>query len=297
MKRRNFIKHATYSATSLLILPRTGFRPTKSEKLERIGLTTVIFRNQFELTKTRNQELKNKLTLFEIPEYFTDRFGVHNVEIWTKHFEATSKPYLNDLKKRLRQNGCKLINLQTEGKFDPSDISEENRLKSVAEIKEWIAIASFLGSRTVRIRAMKMSYQKAVISLKEISKYAQSKGIGILVENHNDLFSNTTNHLNIIKHVPQSNLALLADFGNFEQNTRYSSLERIAPYTKLISAKTKDFNDELEHISFDYEKCVRIFEKAGYKGIYSCEQWGKNNLNYDYETITDWMIEKTMNHI
>lgn len=297
MKRRNFIKHSTYSATALLILPQTGLWPTRAKKLERIGLTTVIFRNQFELTKPSNQELKNELTLHEIPEYFADRFSVHNVEIWTKHFETTSKPYLKEFKRALQRNGSKLINLQTEGKFDPSDIVEENRLKAIAEIKEWIDIAAFLESESVRIRTMHISYEKAVSSLKEIAKYAQTRGIGVLVENHNDLFSETKNHLKIINDVSQTNLALLADFGNLKPDIRYDALEKIAPYTKLISAKTKDFTDQMRHISFDFEKCIRIFEKAGYKGIYSCEQWGKADLSYNYEKITDWMIERSVNNI
>ncbi|WP_339706486.1 hypothetical protein [uncultured Kriegella sp.] len=75
------------------------------------------------------------MTLLGIPIYFVDRFGVYNVEICAKQFEATGKPYLNHLKKRLRWNGCELINLQTKGEFDFSDISEENGLKGGAKTR------------------------------------------------------------------------------------------------------------------------------------------------------------------
>ena len=274
MKRRDFILQTTLSAAAITGLPLASLAKPSKSKMDRIGLTTVVFRNRFASTKPKNKVLENELTLLSTPEYFVDRFKVHNVEMWTNHFESTSKSYLK------------------EGKFDPSDPLEENRLKAVVEVKNWIDIAKTLQCEAVRVKSMKMSYPQAVLSLKEITKYAKSKGIRILIENHNDLFSDYQTHISTIKDVPLDNIALLADFGNYPSNSvRFESLQHIAPFTKLVSAKTKDFSDQMEHSAYDFQKCIRIFEAQGYKGIYSCEQWGKANPNYDYEKITDWMIE------
>jgi len=30
-----------------------------------------------------------------------------------------------------------------------------------------------------------------------------------------------------------------------------------------------------------YGKCIRLFEKSGYKGLYSLEQWGEKSVEYD----------------
>ncbi|GEO21574.1 hypothetical protein CQA01_21080 [Cyclobacterium qasimii] len=260
--------------------------------MDRIGLTTVVFRNRFASTKPKNQVLEDELTLLSTPEYFVDRFKVHNVEMWTPHFESTSKNYLKELKRSLKKERCKLINLQSEGKFDPSDPLEENRLKAVIEVKNWVDVAKSLQCEAVRVKSMKKSYSKAVLSLNEITKYAKAKGITILIENHSDLFSDYKNHTNIIKDVPLNNIGLLADFGNYSSNpVMFDSLKHIAPFTRLVSAKTKDFSNQMEHIPYDFQKCIGIFEASGYQGIYSCEQWGKANPNYDYEKITDWMID------
>ncbi|WP_339925344.1 sugar phosphate isomerase/epimerase family protein [uncultured Cyclobacterium sp.] len=292
MKRRNFIIHATFSAAAMAGLSYPSLAKPQRDKMDRIGLTTVVFRNRFESTKPKNQVLEDELTLLRIPEYFVDRFNVHHVEMWTPHFESTSKNYLNELKRSLIKERCKLINLQSEGKFDPSDPLEKNRLKAVKEVKNWVDIAKSLQCEAVRVKAMKKSYSKAVLSLNEITKYAKSKGVAILIENHNDLFSDYKNHTNIIKEVPSDNLGLLADFGNYSSNpVMFDSLKHIAPFTRLVSAKTKDFSDQMEHMPYDFQKCIRIFETSGYQGIYSCEQWGKANPSYDYEKITDWMIE------
>lgn len=292
MKRRDFILQTTLSAAAITGLPLASLAKPSKSKMDRIGLTTVVFRNRFASTKPKNKVLENELTLLSTPEYFVDRFKVHNVEMWTNHFESTSKSYLKEIKKSLKKQHCTLINLQSEGKFDPSDPLEENRLKAVVEVKNWIDIAKTLQCEAVRVKSMKMSYPQAVLSLKEITKYAKSKGIRILIENHNDMFSDYQTHISTIKDVPLDNIALLADFGNYPSNSvRFESLQHIAPFTKLVSAKTKDFSDQMEHSAYDFQKCIRIFEAQGYKGIYSCEQWGKANPTYDYEKITDWMIE------
>jgi hypothetical protein len=53
----------------------------------------------------------------------------------------------------------------------------------------------------------------------------------------------------------------------------------------------------MEHISHDFGQCLDIFEKANYKGIYSAEQWGSPNPDYDYEKIADWMILAIKEHL
>lgn len=243
-------------------------------------------------------ELKDPLTLPIIPEYFVDRFGIRNVELWSQHFESSSAAYLSDVKKALKKSKCTLIDIQAEGEFDVSDPDDGNRIKGINEMKEWIDICAILGSRYIRIRSMNKSYQKSLESLSVLNEYAQSKGIRILIENHFDLFSNPDNHVNIFKDLGDTNVGLLADFGNYKEGIdRYAALTMIAPFTALVSAKTTEFTGNLSHTSYDYGRCVDIFESAGYQGIYSLEQWGRPNPEYDLEKITDWMITEVKEHI
>jgi len=298
MKRRNFLIKTATSSAILIAAPSIIINASVKNKMDRIGLTTVVFRNRFKTTVPKNMELKDELTLITTPEYFADRFGIHNVEVWTKHFESTDPAYLNDFKKRLKKSKCKLIDIQAEGKHDVSDTDEENRQKGIIEMKAWIDVCQTLESEFVRIRSMKKSFEKGLDSIRILNEYAKHRGVKVLIENHFDLFSDYDNHIGIFKKVNDSNVGLLADFGNYNDKIdRYKSLSKIAPFTRLISAKTQDFNEEMKHTSYDFAKCVKIFEEAGYQGIYSCEQWGKPNPDYDYEKITDWMIAEIKEHI
>jgi hypothetical protein len=99
------------------------------------------------------------------------------------------------------------------------------------------------------------------------------------------------NHVKVAQEVDDKNFGLLADFGNYPESTdKYKALEMIAPYTRLVSAKTHGFDENYEHIGFDFDKCVRIMEEGGFKGIYSLEQWENGLPDYDFEKIVDWMI-------
>jgi sugar phosphate isomerase/epimerase len=256
----------------------------KADPMSRIGMTTVVFRDRFEDGST------DRLTLSDAPEYYKDRFGIKNIEYWSKHFESREKSYLNDLKKALRKNKCRLINIQADTKNDISDPDSSKRTKALDEMREWIDIASFLGTGMVRASSMKKSYDEAVKSLKILNSYCKEKGLKLLVENHYDLFSIPANHTKVVEDIPDKNLRLLADFGNYKKGIdNYQALEQIAPYTALVSAKTADYDENYKHISYDFARCVKIMESAGYKGIYSLEQWGAKK-DYDYERIVDWMI-------
>ncbi len=298
MERRHFIKTATLSGTGLAAFPTVFMKPVVTNRMERIGLTTVVFRNRFKATSPKNTTLLDELTLSEIPGYFADRFGIHNVELWSRHFESQNPSYLKDIKKNLKKHNSKLIDIQVDINNDPSDPDEEIRKKGVLEMKEWVEVGKALDTKYIRISPMKKSYEKSVESIKEIFKYSKGRGIIALVENHNDMYSKLENHMKILQEIPDEKFGLLADFGNYPNDVdKYDALKQIAPYTKLISAKTQDFDAQFNHISYDFGRCVKIFEDVGYKGIYSLEQWGKANPDYDYEKISDWMIEAVKNHL
>ena len=293
MNRRNFIKRTSISGLAFAGAPFFIVKPHKKAVMDRIGLTTVVFRDRFSATSTTKDNIENELSLLDIPTYFQDRFGIHNLEFWAKHFESTSAGYLKDIKNTLTKNKCQLIDIQAESQFDISDEDEEKRMKGIADMKSWIDVGAVLGSKFIRISAMNKSYEKSVESLRIINEYAKKKGVKTLVENHFDLYSNPDNQLKIIGNIKDSNFGLLADFGNYPPKTdKYEALKNIAPFTKLISAKTSDFDENMNHTSFDFRKCINIFKAANYQGIYSLEQWGKANPNYDYEKITDWMINE-----
>ncbi len=297
MERRHFLSKTGLVTGTLLAGPALFGNALRTDPMSRIGLTTVVFRNQF--SKTNPDLTSDELTLNDIPQYFSERFGIRNLEFWSEHFESREPSYLKDLKKLIQKNNCKLINIQadTPGK-DISNPENGNSALAVQEIKEWIDVGKFLGSKMVRASFMHKSFEEGMKSMKSLIDYARSQGMILLAENHFDLLSIPENHLEVAQKMKGEGFGLLADFGNYPENIdRYEALKMIAPYTLLVSAKTHTYDENYNHISFDFDKCVRIMEEGGFKGIYSLEQWEDGPLNYDFEKIVDWMIEHVLSNI
>ena len=297
MKRRQFIKGTGVLAGSMLAGPSFFRGCTGTDSMARIGLTTVTFRKRF--PGTNPDAGSDVLSLEKIPGFFRDRFGIHQPEFWSEHFESRSPSYLKELKAALNKNKCKLINIQvdTPGK-DMSDPENGNSGLAVQEIKEWIDVGAALGSLMVRGSFMQHSLEEGIKSTKMLVQYAKSRGITLLCENHFDLMSIPGNHLKVVEEVGRDHFGLLADFGNYPESIdRYNALERIAPHTQLVSAKTHGFDEDHRHIGFDFDRCVRIMEEGGFTGIYSLEQWEDGLPDYDYEKIVEWMIEHVKDNL
>jgi len=297
MKRRHFIQSTGVAAGAMLAAPSVFTACSAKDPMARIGLTTVVFRTRFHSTNPDASD--DLLTLEKIPEFYQDRFGIYQCEFWSEHFESRSPSYLKDLKASLDLNHCTLINIQADTPgSDMSNPETSNAALAIQDIMEWIDVGAALGSKMVRGSFMQYSLEMGIKSMKKLVKYAKSKGITLLCENHFDLMSIPENHVKVAQEIGKDHFGLLADFGNYPESTnKYKALEMIAPYTQLVSAKTHGYDENYEHTDFDFDRCVRIMEEGGYSGIYSLEQWENGLPDYDYEKIVDWMIEHVKTNI
>ena len=252
---------------------------------------TVLFRNRFQQTKPEQiSTIKNPLTLLEIPEFYRDRFGLKNVEFWSYHFESLDQDYLNQLKAKLKAARSSLINVQVDTSYNLAAADEAERLKSIQHVKGWIDAVSFLGSTAVRVNPGNGPVESSIRSMQEVNRYAKSKNLVLLTENHFGIEMDPDIHVRIVKEAGPENINTLPDFGNYEQEVRFEALNQILPYAYLVSAKAARFNDQLEHLSYDFDKCVQLAEQHGFKGIYSVEQWSPEYQEIDYEKVGDWLI-------
>jgi sugar phosphate isomerase/epimerase len=291
MNRRVFIYQTSGLVLSAWLLP--SFKPFYADKMDRLGMGTVLFRYRFKQTKPAElQEIKNELTLLDVPSYYRDRFKVKQLEFWSNHFESLDKSYLNDLKGKIKASGGHLLNVQVDSSYNLASTDETERLKSLDHVKQWMDAVSFLGSRCVRINpgSANGSVDKSIESMKLVNQYAKSKNLILLSENHFGIEMNPDVHLRIVKEAGPGNYTL-PDFGNYPRAAMYDSLEKILPHAYMISAKADAFNDKLEHTSYDFDRCVQMAEKAGFKGIYSVEQWNSKYMDVDFEKVADWLVD------
>jgi sugar phosphate isomerase/epimerase len=293
MHRRTFLLRTGGLMISVSV--GSGTARAARSATNRVGMGTVIFRNRFEQTRPKGiTELENPLTLLNVPAYYRERFAIRKLEFWSKHFESLETPYLKALRDRIKAAGAELINVQVDEAYDLASTNEEERQRSLETVREWIDAAALLRSRAVRINPGRPngSVEKSIASLKEVNRYCASKHLPLLTENHFGLEMNPDVHLKIREAAGPENIYTLPDFGNYPLETMWESLAKILPYAYVVSAKAVDFNEQGEHISYDFDRCVQLCERAGFKGIYLVEQWSRREQDLDYEKIADWMLQR-----
>jgi sugar phosphate isomerase/epimerase len=166
-------------------------------------------------------------------------------------------------------------------------------------VRKWVDAAALLGSRAVRINPGKAggSIEKSIASMKEVNQYCVSKRLPLLTENHFGLEMDPEVHLRIREAAGPANFYTLPDFGNYPVETMWESLAKILPYAYVVSAKAVDFNEQAVHISYDFDRCVQLCERAGFRGIYLVEQWSRKDQDLEYEKIADWLLQRVRANI
>lgn len=297
MHRRTFLYRMGGLALTVSALPGAVRMASAAARSvgDRIGMGTVIFRHRFEQTRPKNiTKLENPLTLLEVPAWYRQRFGVGQLEFWSHHFESLETAYLTALRDRVKAAGASLINVQVDAAYDLGSTDEETRQRSLDTVRQWIDAAALLGSRAVRVNPGRAgsSVERSIASLREVNQYCVAKGLPLLTENHFGLEMDPDVHLRIREAAGPENIYTLPDFGNYPVETMWESLAKILPYAYVVSAKAVDFDERSVHVSYDFDRCVQMCERAGFKGIYLVEQWSRRDQNVDFEKIADWLLDR-----
>lgn len=298
MQRRTFLLQSSGLIVSASF--GTAFVQAASSDEDRLGMSTVIFRNRFKQTKPKDvAEIKSELRLLDVPKYYSDRFGIRNLEFWSNHFESLEPAYLKELRASVEAAGSRVVNVQVDADYDLANTDEAIRERSLQEALRWVDAAALLGSQAVRVNPGRTggSIDKSIASMKIVNEHCKAKGLPLLIENHFGIEMDPDVHLRIRAEAGPQNVYTLPDFGNYSPEQMWSALEKIIPHAYMISAKTVAFNERMEHITYDFDRCIQMAERAGFKGIYSVEQWSREELSVDYEKVADWMIARVRANI
>lgn len=267
--------------------------------MERIGMGTVLFRNRFPQTKpegvTPHEEM---LSLLTVPAFYRERFGMRKVEFWSYHFESLERAYLDALKDALAKAGSTLVNVQVDTNYNLASEDEGERLRSIKHVKEWIDAVAYLGSEAIRVNPGNGSVERSIESMREVNAYAKVAGLPLLTENHFGIEMDPAVHLRIMREAGPDNMYSLPDFGNYpEDGKRFEKLKQVIPFAWQISAKAASFDEDMNHVSYDFGACVRLTESLGFKGVYVVEQWSPDKTNLDFDRVGDWLIEAVRSNL
>ncbi|MGC3960985.1 MAG: TIM barrel protein [Verrucomicrobiota bacterium] len=303
MNRRTFLFQTSSLALTAWTLPSWSQPVVSSgrDKLDRIALGTLLFRYQFKQTKPKElATIKNELTLLDVPQHHRDRFGIRKLEFWNEHFESLETSYLTELQSKIRAADCELLDVQIDRiSYDLASTNEAERLKSIKDVKEWMDAVSFLGSKCIRINPGRPrgSVEKSIESFKELGAYARRKNLIVITANHFGLEMDPDKHVQIVQGAGKP-VYTEPDFGNYPHDAQLlAKLEKIVPHAYIVSAKVCDFNASMEHVSYDFDACIRLCERLGFKGYYMVAQYSPKFQDLDYTKVADWVIARLKQNI
>ena len=231
------------------------------------------------------------------------RLGFDAVDILLMQMENQDNGSLQKLKRHALINGLDLCCLSTHQGFVAPD--EAKRQKNIDLTISQIEIAYKLGIPIIRINTGRWGTTKSfddlmanrgiepvlpgyteedgfkwvVDCIGKCLPKAQECGVILGLENHWGLARTPEGLLRIVNAINSPWLQVLLDTGNFLEDP-YDKLEKCAPQTVFMQAKTYYGGGIWYTLELDYDRIAKIMRKHNYRGYVSLEFEG----NEDYKT-------------
>jgi L-ribulose-5-phosphate 3-epimerase len=268
-----------------------------------IGLST------YSLWRFKNDEFKDVGKCID----FAGQLGFDGVEILLYQISQTellSRAALQDIKRRALRSGLALYGMSTHQGFVSPD--PEVRRQNIELTIGQIELCYALGIPTMRVNTGRWGTSKnfdelmanrgiepplpgyteedgfpwVIDALERCLPTAEKCGVVLGLENHWGLGLTPEGVLRIVDAIDSPWLQVTLDTGNFLENP-YEKLEKLAPKTVLLQAKTYYGGGEWYSLDLDYQKVGELMRKANYRGWVSLEFEGKE----DYRTAIPKSLE------
>jgi sugar phosphate isomerase/epimerase len=162
-------------------------------------------------------------------------------------------------------------------------VDKQKQAESVEYIKRIIDMGEYLGAPVTRFFAghpepkekAEEAWAALIKATRELTAYAEKKGIVLAVENHNHggFMRTSADFMRLYDGVGSKWFGSILDTGNFVD--LYDSIEKVASYAAVVHAKTFEILSG-EEKKLDYDRIFKIMTKAGFNGYFSIEYEGEN---------------------
>lgn len=297
--RRDFLKSASLAAAGAGLAmtgcaPKTAVPETvkaAGKPSNRIGISTYSFW-QFNGPK---ENVPIEMCIEKAAE-----MGFDGIEFLLMQMTSEENNYLQMLKRRAFHAGLDIMGFSTHQGFVFPD--RKTRDEEIAKTIHQIELAYQLGIPTMRLNTGRwrtiesfddfmaqkgiepvlegytddQGFEWVIDAIQKCLPTAEKCGVVLGLENHWGLGRTADGVLRIVDAVNSPWLQVTADTGNFLEN-QYEQLEKLAPKTSLVQAKTYFGGGKWYTLDIDYLRVAEIFRKAGYKGYVSLEFEGNEN--------------------
>lgn len=289
--RRQFLAASAVAGTIGVSTASLRGQEAKPQRPTRIGVSTYSF------WQFRNNDFRDLEKCIDL----AGEIGFDAVEILHRQMRDESASYLQKLKQRAFLNGMSLNGFSThQGFLSPK---KEVRQKNVDHTVKCIELAYAMGIPTMRVNTgtwgttkggfnelMKNrgieppiegytdddGYKWVVDGLTACLKAAEKCGVTLALENHWGLGRTPEGVLKIVDAVDSPWLRVTTDTGNFLEDP-YDKLEKMAPKTVFVQAKTYYGGGLWYSLELDYDRIAKMLRKHKFTGFVSLEFEGKEN--------------------
>ncbi len=288
MDRRTFLSAGV--AAGALVASPVRAEEAKTLRKQRIGVSTYSF------WQFKNAELRSIEKCIDLAA----EWGFDAVEILARQMENEDNATMQKYKRRAFSHGISLNGYSTHQSFLYPDAAE--RKKNVELVIRQIEQAYAMGIPTMRVNTgtwrtskdfdelMKNrgieppikghtddeAFQWVVDGYTACLKTAEKCGVILGLENHWGLGRTAEGLMKIVDKINSPWLQVTMDTGNFFEDP-YDKLEKLAPKTVLVQAKTYTGGGLWFSVDIDYGKVAKLLRKHKYDGYLSLEFEGKAN--------------------
>lgn len=261
--------------------------------------THPIILSTYSLWRFKNREFRDFHKCIDI----ADQYGFDGVELLLYQLdqdELISHSKLMSYKRHALRLGLPIVGMSTHQGFVTPNLDErqENVDRTIGQIE----LAYKLGIPVMRVNTGRWNtsgsfdilmsnrgieppiqgytdedaYPWVIESLEKCLPTAEKCGVVLGLENHWGLGLTPEGILRIVNAINSPWLQIVTDTGNFLENP-YERLEKIAPQTVFVQAKTYYGGGEWYSLDLDYARIGEILRKHNYRGFISLEFEGKED--------------------
>ena len=245
--------------------------------------------------------------------------GFDGVEYVNQFFKdkAEDKTFLDSLVQISKKYNIQNVMIMIDREGDLGDQDEDKRAEAVTNHKKWIDAAAHINSISIRVNAHGVGapgkvMQSCAKSIKELADYGLSKGVHILIENHGGYSSDASWLLSLYNSINHENVSLLADFDNWcieredgklwgspciKEYDRQKGMKELLPFSKGISIKSFDFDENGNESKMDYPALFKIMKDSGYDSYFAIEYEGHTLDSDEGIKKTKALAERTISEV
>lgn len=245
---------------------------------QRIAVASYPFR---EFIASPNEKPSSKMALKDFPAHVISKFNVNKVELWSAHFPSTDAAYLQDFRKALKTAKAEVVDIAVDGEASPYALDPSEREKATAFSKQWIDVASALGSPSVRTnipeaKDAKPDLDRLAASLSRVAEYAKRRNVVVHLENDNPVSEDPFFLVKVIEKVKSPWLHALPDFANslaaHDAQYAYAGLDAMFAHAYgICHVKEVEINPAGQTVHADLAKTFAMLRDHKYKGYCSIE--------------------------